>query len=144
MDNSNSLPNIKQLKLEAAKLRNQQAELGPPISLAKSLELLAHNYGLADWNTLSARAKTQTKILAVGQLVSGKYLGQKFTGTIKALLPEPDGQLQKATIVFDKAVDVIKFEDMQNLRRHVRVLVDAHGYCPDKSGNGNPIIVFDQ
>jgi len=143
MDTPAPLPNIPQLKNEATQLRDRQVKIGNPISLSKSLELLAHNYGYADWNTLCARAKTQVRIYVVDQRVSGTYLGQKFTGSIKKLQSGPPGQLQMATILFDQPVNVIKFEGMQNLRRRVRVLIDAFGKCPDKSGNGRPIIVFD-
>ena len=57
---------------------------GVPVGHSRSLELLAHQYGYRDWNTLHARAGNQParSPVAPGDRVAGHYLGQSFDGMV--------------------------------------------------------------
>ena len=49
-----SLPSIDRLKTQAKRLRANLAKSGTDIAHGKALELLAHQHGFKDWNTLHA------------------------------------------------------------------------------------------
>ena len=53
---SSRLPTLDELKAQARRLRSSLAEAGSDITHSKSLELIAKQYGFADWNTLYAKA----------------------------------------------------------------------------------------
>lgn len=80
-------PTLDFVKAQAKALRRALQAEGTTISHARSLELVALQYGARDWNTLHARlgkggAETG---LALGAQVSGHYLGQAYTGRIVSL-----------------------------------------------------------
>ena len=54
MNGSTLLPSIDALKRLAQRLRQELADAGTVISHSRSLELLAHQHGYKDWNTLHA------------------------------------------------------------------------------------------
>jgi len=48
------LPSAAQVKDQAKRLRTKMSEDGASIGHAKSLELVAHQHGFRDWNTMFA------------------------------------------------------------------------------------------
>ena len=81
MTASNEIAPIRELKAQAKRLRERLRAMGVHLSHSETLEMLAHQYGLRDWNTLSAQAGNRVH-LRVGDRVKGRYLGQPFTAEI--------------------------------------------------------------
>lgn len=77
------LPSAARAKEQAQLLRAKMAEDGSPIGHAKSLELVAHQHGFRDWNTMfAAIGNGGPKDWAIGDKVSGTYLSQPFTAHV--------------------------------------------------------------
>jgi len=77
------LPSAAQAKEQAKRLRIKIAEDGASIGHAKSLELVAHQHGFRDWNTMvAAIGNGPPNGWAVGDKVSGTYLSQPFTAQV--------------------------------------------------------------
>lgn len=140
-------PSIDELKTQAKRLRQAMAERGNELAHSAALELLARQYGLHDWNTLSALAAKPNAASAeppfgVGSAVRGRYLSQPFTGKVLALSAQPGG-LYRITIHFDEPVDVVTFESFSAFRRRINAQVDADGVSPRKTSDGVPHLVLD-
>ena len=139
-------PSIEELKLQARRLRQAMSEHGDAISHSTALELVTKQYGVRDWNTLSALASkmnNDTRLpLAIGTTVSGRYLNQAFTGKILTIAERSD-RLYEITIHFDKPVDVVTFESFSAFRQRITALVNSAGISPRKTSNGIPQLVLD-
>lgn len=139
-------PSIDDLKAQAKRLRGAMEASGTPISHSAALELVARQYGVRDWNTLSALAgrpnAAPLAALTVGARVSGRYLNQPFTGRILAL-GEQSGGLHRLTLHFDEPVDVVTFESFSAFRQRVNAQVDENGVSPRRTSNGLPQLVLD-
>ena len=139
-------PSIDELKAQAKRLRQAMAERGGDIAHSAALELVAKQYGLCDWNTLSALAAKPNAVpsapLAVGTAVRGRYLNQPFTGKVLAL-SEQSGGLHRITIHFDAPVDVVTFESFSAFRQRINAQIDANGISPRKTSDGVPHLVLD-
>ncbi len=139
-------PSIDELKAQARRLRLAMSNHGDAISHSAALELIAKQYGVRDWNTLSALApqtRHDAKLpLAVGATVSGRYLNQVFTGKI-VTIAERSGGLYELAIHFDKPVDVVTFESFSAFRQRITALVDNTGISPRRTSNGLPQLVLD-
>ncbi|MFT4181972.1 MAG: glyoxalase superfamily protein [Rhizobium sp.] len=141
-------PSIDELKAQAKRLRQAIAGRGNELAHSAALELLARQYGLRDWNTLSALAAKPNAASAaeppfgVGSAVRGRYLSQPFTGKVLALSAQPGG-LYRITIHFDEPVDVVTFESFSAFRRRINAQVDADGVSPRKTSDGVPHLVLD-
>ena len=130
-----SLP---ELKSQAKSLRAALAETGQNVTHSQSLELLARQHGFRDWNTLHAKCGTAAPpAFAVGEKVSGSYLGQKFRGQILGVRVIGDSRY-RLTIRFDTAIDVVTFEGMSNVRRQIQAVVNAEGVSAEKTSDGQP------
>ena len=86
-----TIPSRDALKSQAKRLRQDLATRGRSISHAEALEAIAHQWGARDWNTLCARAAPADTApgYAIGQRVSGTYLGHAFDGQVLAAPPFP-------------------------------------------------------
>jgi len=140
-------PSIDELKAQAKRLRQAMAERGNDITHSAALELLARQYGLRDWNTLSAlairpNATPAVEPFGVGSAVRGRYLNQPFTGKVLALSAQSGG-LYRITIHFDEPVDVVTFESFSAFRRRINAQIDADGISPRKTSDGVPHLVLD-
>ena len=80
MTNSNNIAPISELKSQAKRLRSRLQDTGSQISHSQSLELIAHQNGARDWNTLRAQVGNRPVLPKVGDHVTGRYLGQSFAG----------------------------------------------------------------
>ena len=138
-----TLPSRDALKAQAKRLRADLAAQGTPITHAQALETLAHQWGARDWNTLSARLGNDAPTgFAPGMAVSGRYLGHRFTGYVKAARMMAHGHWQ-LTLRFDQPVDVVTSPHFSNFRQQVNCTVDASGASPRKTSDGQPQMVID-
>lgn len=132
---------LAEAKAQAKALRRALAEAGRAISHAQALELVAAQQGARDWNTLHARL-AQPQPWALGQRVSGRYLGQPFTGHLTALARRGAGVA--VTIRLEHPVDTVRFESFSNLRRVIQGVIDADGRSPRRTSDGAPQLVLDR
>ncbi|MDL2404441.1 glyoxalase superfamily protein [Rhizobium calliandrae] len=139
-------PSINELKEQAKRLRQAMAARGDDMAHSAALELVAKQYGLRDWNTLSALAASPNAASkapgVVGTAVRGRYLNQPFTGKVLALT-EQSGGLCRITIHFDTPVDVVTFESFSAFRQRINAQIDVNGISPRKTSDGVPHLVLD-
>lgn len=138
-----SLPDISQLKDQAKRLRAQLGDTGKPVTHSESLELIAHQMGFRDWNTLFAAVgnNPQKKAYRLGARITGHYLGQAFAGEIIAAQTVAKSAT-RLTINFDEAVDVVKFKSFSAFRKRVSAVVNKDGVTPAKTSDGKPQLVI--
>ena len=137
-----SLPSRDALKAQAKRLRQRFADTGHPITHSAALEAVAHQWGMRDWNTLSAQAHdTPHHHWQVGQEVAGTYLGHPFTARIKAAHRASSG-FWRLTLRMDRPIDVVRSAQMSNLRRQITCVVNARGQSPEKTSDGKPHVVL--
>ena len=140
------LPSLDELKAQARRLRTSLANAGNDITHSRSLELIAQQYGFADWNTLHAKIGNQPprRTFAVGDRVRGAYLGKAFEGTVLALKAATSVPgYYTITIDFDEAVDVVEFDSFSAFRKRVTATIDEEGISPSKTSNGRPHMVLE-
>jgi len=115
------------------------------ISHSQALELLAHQFGYRDWNTLHAAAGNQPAgpPVILGARVSGHYLERPFVGEVVAVQSMSHRDQFRTTVNFDKPVDVVKFEGWSAHRKRVSSQIDRQGRSPQKTSNGVPLMVLD-
>jgi len=139
--NSTQIPSTDVLKIQAKRLRGDLAAKGTQVSHAATLEMVAHQWGARDWNTLSARASAPPAGWTPGDRVSGHYLAQPFQGVVIAARLSTSG-MWSLTLRFDEAVDVVTSKLFSNLRKQVNGVVDAQGISPRKTSDGQPHLVL--
>ncbi len=138
MSGYSRLPKIDQLKQQAKRLRAKLADDGDTAH-SRSLELLAHQHGYKDWNTLHAAAGNQPPCPVMpGQTVCGEYLGQAFKGEVLGVINLPTTGRFRVTIMFDEPMDVVTFDSFSNLRQRVSGNIDHDGKTFEKISNGKP------
>jgi len=139
------LPTMENLKQQARRLRAQLSVDAQPVTHSQALELLAHQYGYKDWNTLHAACGNQPPgpPVTLGARVSGRYLGQPFDGKVIAVAALAQADQFRITVNFREAVDVIKFDGWSSLRRRVSSQVGRNGRSPQKTSDGAPIMELD-
>lgn len=132
------------LKAQARRLRAiLQETAGTTVSHAQALELVARQHGARDWNTLRARnSPPKASELSVGATVSGRYLGQPFTGRVIGLSALSGGTM-RVTLHFDQPVDVVTFESFSAFRQRVSCVLGPDGRSPAKTSDGAPHLVID-
>ena len=136
------LPSMENIKQQAKRLRAQIAGDATPISHSQSLELIAHQYGYKDWNTLHAAVGNQPPAppFALGNRVTGLYLGNRFEGEIIAITAHGHSDRYRVTINFDEPVDVIKFEGWSAYRKRVSSNITPEGRSVEKTSDGLPLM----
>lgn len=136
------LPSRAALKAQAKRLRATLTDAGTACTHAQALETIARQWGARDWNTLSARASdAPTPRYQTGQRVTGRYLGQSFTGHIKTATQMGDGH-HRLTLRFDAPVDVVTSARFSSFRQQVTAVVDATGRSAQKTSDGVPHLVL--
>ena len=139
MTRTKSLPSVEALKAQAKKLRAELTD----ISHTRALELVAHQWGYRDWNTLAALAgqmagqMPNTHSYQLGDRVNGLYLGRNFSGEIIAAQRLGAGQT-KLTIRFDEPVDVVSFESFSSFRSRVSATINKDGKTAARTSDGAP------
>jgi len=134
------LPALDALKSQAKRLRARLARDGTEINHARSLEMIAAQYGYRNWNTLHAAIgnRPPRPKLALGERVEGRYLGQPFTGEIVGISALAGGTRFRTAIHFDEPVDVVKFDSFSAFRQRVSCTLDEDGVSPEKTSDGEP------
>lgn len=142
---SAQLPSILQAKAHAKCLRTEMAKEGTTIGHAKSLELVAHQFGYADWNALRAAIADKPHLpWAPGDAVSGTYLRQAFTGKVVSIREvELEPGWFELQIHLDVAVDVVTSNRFSNLRRRIRGVVGPKGHSPERTSDGHVHLQID-
>lgn len=134
------IPSRDVLKTQAKRLRADMKTKGADMPHAAALEMVAHQWGMRDWNTLAAKADVTAVQWHPGQRVTGQYLGHTFHGMIKAARLASSG-FWSLTVRFDEAVDVVESEHFTSLRKQVSATINARGTSPQKTSNGQPHMV---
>lgn len=145
MTDSTDNDRVTGLKAQAKRLRTQLAEAGSPVSHSQSLELVAKQHGARDWNTLRALAARpgNKRPLAVGDRVTGRYLGQAFTGYVYGMSHADHASHSRITLHFDEPVDVVTFDSFSSFRQRVSGVIGEDGRSPRKTSNGEPQLVVE-
>jgi hypothetical protein len=140
------IPTRTALKSQAKRLRATLGEQGKIISHGQSLEAIAQQYGLRDWNTLHAMAPEEIRSNQlewnVGQIVSGRYLGHRFQGRVKSASQATSGHWS-LTLVFNEAIDVVESQHFSNFRRQVNCTVGPDGRTARKTSDGQAQLTLD-
>ena len=140
MTQTETIAPMGELKAQAKRLREKLRSTGVDLSHAQSLELVAHQHGVRDWNTLRAMAGNRMH-LRVGGRVKGTYLGQSFTAEIRGLTVLGDGEHRRITLQFDAPVDVVTFDSFSSFRQRVSGEVGWDGRSTRRTSNGEPQLV---
>ncbi len=140
MIDSLPLPSIEAAKAQAKRLRATLAADGNPVGHSRSLELLAHQYGYKDWNTLHAAIgnRPPPSPVAIGQRVRGRYLSQPFDGEVIGVLALATPGRFRVTLHFDEPVDVVTFDSFSAYRQRVTCTIDRTGKTAEKTSDGRP------
>lgn len=146
-----NLPTLDAAKRQAKRLRGDLAASGTDLSHGRALELVAHQYGYRDWNTLHAaigngppeerapRSASGSPV-QVGEQVRGTYLGQPFIGRVVSvhMLGLAAAARFEVEIDFDEPVDVVTFDSFSSFRRRVKATLDGDGVSATRTSNGEP------
>ena len=137
------LPSAARAKEQAQLLRAKMAEDGSPIGHAKSLELVAHQYGLRDWNTLfAAIGNGPPKGWAIGDQISGTYLSQQFRASVISItMVRPEWF--RLELDLDEAVDVVRSDKFSNWRKRIRGVVGPKGHSVERTSDGQAHLQID-
>ena len=140
MNGSFLLPSLEDLKKQARRLRADLATDGRTVSHSRALEMLAHQHGYKDWNTLHGVIGNNPPPSPVtpGQRVRGRYLGQAFEGDVTGVQMLTMPGRFRVTLRFDEPVDVVTFDSFSNLRRRISCVINADGATMEKTFNGQP------
>ena len=138
------LPSRAALKAQAKRLRASLTAAGRSCTHAEALEAVARQWGARDWNTLSARARDYGQpAYRPGQRITGRYLGHRFAGRIKAARSMSAGHYA-LTLRFDQAIDVVASRHFSCLRQQVNCVVNPNGRSARTTSNGQPhVVIFD-
>ncbi|WP_416896287.1 MAG: glyoxalase superfamily protein [Minwuia sp.] len=139
------LPTIENAKAQAKRLRQDLNARGVEIGHGQALEMISHQLGYRDWNTLHAAIGNRPPgpPITVGQRVSGFYLGHPFRGEVLGVRSiGPDGPY-RATIRFEEPVNVSAFESFEVLRRQVSATIGRDGRTVERISNGTHQMAID-
>jgi len=117
---------------------------GTNISHSEALELIAHQNGARDWNTLRASAGNMPPLPSVGERVTGRYLGQRFAAVVRGMNQIGAGDQYQITLHFDEPVDVVTFDSFSNYRQRVSSLINRDGLSPRKTSDGLAQLIVDR
>lgn len=143
--NQQHSPSLKELKIQARRLRAEMANHSEPISHSQSLEMIARQRGFRDWNTIHASLSNRPALeaLSLGEVVTGQYMGQAFRGELVAIRTLKRGHSYYVSIQADKAIDVVTFDSFSNFRRRLSCTLDQSGISPAKTSNDQPHMILD-
>lgn len=136
--------NISELKDQARRLRAELASSGRAVAHGEALELVAKSHGHRDWNTAHAAAgnRPADPPVALGDTVSGRYLGQPFLAEAIGVEARSAGRW-RITLQLAEPVDVVRFESFSAFRSRVTATIDADGRTVEKTSDGKPHLTLD-
>lgn len=134
---------VADLKAEAKDLRERMAARGTPITHSRALEAVAHKHGARDWNTLRAIASHSgtPRPFTVGDRVTGRYLGQAYSGRVHSFEQADETDYARITVHFDEPVDVVTFESFSSWRQRVSAVIGPDGRSLYKFSGGEPQMI---
>ena len=140
MNGSSQLPSLEVIKKQARQLRGELEAKGNSVNHSQALELLAHQHGFKDWNTLFASIGNGPPPcpVTIGQQVSGHYLGQSFEAEILGVQVFAQTGRFRITLHFDEPVDVVTFDSFSSFRQRVSATITATGETLEKTSDGQP------
>lgn len=144
MTYTNTTAPLADLKDQAKRLRNRLRGSGVQVSHSEALELIAHQHGARDWNTLHAKAGNAPPPPRLGERVTGHYLGQPFTGYVKGLSGVGQGDQYRITLHFDAPVDVVTFNSFSSFRQRVTGVIGRDGRSVLKTSDGVAQLIVDR
>jgi hypothetical protein len=137
------LPSAARAKDQAQLLRAKMAKDGSPIGHARALELVAHQHGFRDWNTMfAAIGNGPPKDLAIGDKVSGTYLSQPFTAHVVSISCIQPGWF-RLELHLEEAVDVVTSKGFSNYRSRIRGVVGPKGHSIERTSDGKAHLQID-
>ena len=137
------LPTIPEVKAQAGRLRDRLAAEGTEITHGRALELVAHQLGYRDWNTLHAAIGNRPpEGFVPGGRVRGRYLSQPFEATVRAVEALRPGWFRLA-LDLDTAVDVVTFDSFSNFRKRITGTVGPTGLSRERTSDGRPHLELD-
>lgn len=137
------LPSMMEAKNQAKRLRRKLAEEGTQIGHAQSLELVAHQHGFRDWNTLfAAMANRPPETWVPGDRVSGRYLSRPFEATVITAAIDSPGWIA-LELELDEAVDVVTSDEFSNYRKRIRGIIGPKGYSQERTSDGKAHLQID-
>ncbi|SMR71782.1 hypothetical protein SAMN04488030_1116 [Aliiroseovarius halocynthiae] len=137
------LPSVMHAKDQAKRLRTKMLADGTEVGHARSLELVAHQHGFRDWNTMLAAIESSQKHgWAVGDRVTGTYLSQPFSAHIISVSALTPGWF-KLGLQLEEEVDVVTSDSFSNFRKRVRGIVGPKGYSKEVTSDGKPHLQID-
>lgn len=140
---SQGLPSLGEAKDHARRLRAQLGDQGTQIGHAKALELVAHDNGFRDWNTLHAAIGNRPPVgWTLGGRVQGRYMSQPFEAVIVAVEIVCPGWF-RLTLDLDEAVDTVTFESFSNYRKRIHGVIGAKGTSRERTSQGMPHLELD-
>ncbi|MCI4665905.1 MAG: glyoxalase superfamily protein [Neomegalonema sp.] len=140
---SNHLPSVSEAKAQAKRLREKMGDEGAPIGHGQSLELIAHQLGFRDWNSMLAAIRNKPpRVWEVGARVTGRYLGHAFSARITSLTRFQPGWF-RLQLELDEAVDVVASEHYSNFRKRIRGVVGPKGHSVEHTSDGRPHLQID-
>ncbi|WP_417270061.1 glyoxalase superfamily protein [Celeribacter sp.] len=132
------LPTARQAKELAKRLRMKLADDGTEIGHGASLEMIAHQHGFRDWNTMSAAlAGGPSHDWPIGAKVSGTYLSQPFTATVMSRTTVRADWV-RLELHLDEAIDVVASSRFSNFRRRIFGVVGPKGHSEERTSDGQP------
>ncbi|WP_394199109.1 glyoxalase superfamily protein [Litoreibacter albidus] len=137
------LPSASQTKDQANRLRTKMAEDGASVGHAKSLELVSHQHGFRDWNTmLAAIGNGPPKGWTIGDKISGTYLSQPFTGHVVSISIMEPGWF-RLELHLDESVDVVTSDGFSNFRSRIYGVIGPKGYSAERTSDGQAHLQID-
>lgn len=132
------LPTITEAKEQARQLRADLESQGKAIQHAEALEIVAHQQGFRDWNTLHAAIGNRPPDgWAPGGKVEGRYLSQPFSATVLGAVMLRPGWY-RLVLDLDEPVDVVTFDSFSNFRKRIQAVVGPDGYTLERTSDGAP------
>lgn len=136
-----TLNSVSEAKSLAKALGDALVGQSTSISHAQALELVAHQNGARDWNTLHAKlSRAEPQPLQLNDEVRGQYLGQTFTGRVVAL--SKVGSNLSVSLQLDLPIDTVRFESFSNMRRRIRGVIGPDGRSLQKTSDGMPQLII--
>lgn len=139
---NHKLPSLKIVKEQAKRLRSDLADDETSISHSKSLELISHQLGFKDWNTLHSAIGNEPTVspINVGDILNGRYLGQPFEAEVLGVKSMAGASRFRLTLNLVDPIDVVKFDSFSSMRNRILCTVDRDGISAKKTSNGEPQI----
>lgn len=139
------LPQLNAVKEQAKALRSALLTDGTAVSHSKSLELIAHQFGFKDWNTLHAAIgnRPATNPITIGRTVCGRYLGQPFSAEIIGVRAFRTSNHFRLTLNLDVPIDVVTFDSFSSFRKRIHCTVNQNGISAERTSNGEPQMVLE-